>query len=161
VEKKRNQHLLLLLLIGMAASGVMAQEAKYPPLSEYLMPQVTSGATLLGRMSVDADVERRERNEKLSLRIVGVCFIALAVYITYEALLDLIRNGVATGTLLTGTSFSVPRRSHTRPLVQSASPYSVARRQRLSTAFPESHWPACPSSSCRFCHAPKRRWAMH
>ena len=39
MEKKRNQHLLLLLLIGMAASGVMAQEAKYPPLSEYLMPQ--------------------------------------------------------------------------------------------------------------------------
>jgi len=39
VEKKRNQHLLLLLLIGMAVSGVMAQEAKYPPLSEYLMPQ--------------------------------------------------------------------------------------------------------------------------
>lgn len=39
MEKKRNQHLLLLLLIGMAASGVMAQKAKYPPLSEYLMPQ--------------------------------------------------------------------------------------------------------------------------
>jgi divalent metal cation (Fe/Co/Zn/Cd) transporter len=51
---------------------------------------VTSGATLLWRMSVDADVESRERNEKLSLRIVGVCFIALSVYITYEALADLI-----------------------------------------------------------------------
>jgi divalent metal cation (Fe/Co/Zn/Cd) transporter len=54
--------------------------------------EVTSGATLLWRMSVDSDVERRERNEKLSLRIVGVCFIALAVYITYEALVDLIRK---------------------------------------------------------------------
>ena len=43
-------------------------------------------------MSVDADVESRERNEKLSLRIVGLCFIALAVYITYEALSDLIRK---------------------------------------------------------------------
>jgi hypothetical protein len=39
VEKKRYQYLLFLLLIGLAASGVMAQEAKYPPLSEYLMPQ--------------------------------------------------------------------------------------------------------------------------
>jgi len=33
--------------------------------------EVTSGATLLWKMSVDADVESRERNEKLSLRIVG------------------------------------------------------------------------------------------
>jgi len=54
--------------------------------------EVTSGTTLLWRMSVDADVASRERNEKLSLRIVGFCFIALAVYITYEALADLLRK---------------------------------------------------------------------
>jgi divalent metal cation (Fe/Co/Zn/Cd) transporter len=52
--------------------------------------EVTSGATLLWRMSVDSEVQSRERNEKLSLRIVGICFIALALYITYEALSDLI-----------------------------------------------------------------------
>jgi len=52
--------------------------------------EVTSGVTLLWRMSVDADVESRQRNEKLSLRIVGSCFIALAIYVTYEALSDLI-----------------------------------------------------------------------
>ena len=52
--------------------------------------EVTSGVTLLWRMSVDADVESRERNEKLSLSIVAICFIALALYITYEALSDLI-----------------------------------------------------------------------
>jgi hypothetical protein len=40
--------------------------------------EVKSGATLLWRMSVDADDESRERNERLSIRIVGVCFIALA-----------------------------------------------------------------------------------
>jgi divalent metal cation (Fe/Co/Zn/Cd) transporter len=51
--------------------------------------EVTSGATLLWRMSVDADVEMRERNERLSLRIVGVGFFALAVYITYESVSDL------------------------------------------------------------------------
>ena len=39
-------------------------------------------------MSVDANAERRERNEKLSLRIVGICFAALAVYIEYEAMSD-------------------------------------------------------------------------
>ena len=51
--------------------------------------EVTSGATLLWRMSVDADEESRERNERLSIRIVGVCFIALAAYVAYEAVSDL------------------------------------------------------------------------
>lgn len=54
--------------------------------------EVTSGARLLWRISVDEDAERRERNEKLSLRIVGVCFIALATYIAYEAISDLSRK---------------------------------------------------------------------
>jgi divalent metal cation (Fe/Co/Zn/Cd) transporter len=43
-------------------------------------------------MSVDADVESREPNEKLSLRTVGICFLALAVYIAYESVSDLIRK---------------------------------------------------------------------
>ncbi len=51
--------------------------------------EVTSGATLLWRMSVDADAESRERNERLSIRIVGVCFVVLAAYVTYEAISDL------------------------------------------------------------------------
>jgi divalent metal cation (Fe/Co/Zn/Cd) transporter len=52
--------------------------------------EVTSGATLLWRMSVDANQQTRERNERLSIRIVGVCFIALAVYVAYESVFDLI-----------------------------------------------------------------------
>lgn len=51
--------------------------------------EVTSGGALLWRMSVDADVQRRERSEKRALRIVGVCFLALAVYIAYESATDL------------------------------------------------------------------------
>jgi divalent metal cation (Fe/Co/Zn/Cd) transporter len=51
--------------------------------------EVTSGSVLLWRMSVDSDMGSRERNEKLSLRIVGVCFVALAVYILYESISDL------------------------------------------------------------------------
>jgi hypothetical protein len=43
-------------------------------------------------MSVDADVESREGNEKLSLRIIGVCSVALAGYIAYESVSDLIRK---------------------------------------------------------------------
>jgi divalent metal cation (Fe/Co/Zn/Cd) transporter len=54
--------------------------------------EVTSGAALLWRMSVDADVHRRERNERLALRIVGVSFVGLAVYIGYESVGDLVRR---------------------------------------------------------------------
>jgi len=54
--------------------------------------EVTSGATLLWRMSVDADEERRERNERIALRIVGLCFLALATYVAYESIGDLIRR---------------------------------------------------------------------
>ena len=52
--------------------------------------EVTSGSVLLWRMSVDADVHRRERNERRALRIVGVCFLLLAVYIGYESGADLL-----------------------------------------------------------------------
>ncbi len=52
--------------------------------------EVTSGAALLWRMSVDADAESRDRNEKFSLRIVGVCFVALAAYVLYESISDLV-----------------------------------------------------------------------
>lgn len=54
--------------------------------------EVTSGSVLLWRMSIDTDVERRERNEKLSLRIVGICFLALAAYISYESISDLVER---------------------------------------------------------------------
>ena len=51
--------------------------------------EVTSGLTLLWRMSVDADVHRRELNEKRALRIVGACFLLLAAYVAYESTSDL------------------------------------------------------------------------
>ena len=51
--------------------------------------EVTSGAALLWRMSVDADIQRRGRNERRALKVVGACFLALAVYITYESAMDL------------------------------------------------------------------------
>src|SRR6266403_2237541 len=57
--------------------------------------EVTSGAALLWRMSVDADVQRRERNERRALRIVGTCFLALAAYITYESAMDLLSKKAA------------------------------------------------------------------
>jgi divalent metal cation (Fe/Co/Zn/Cd) transporter len=52
--------------------------------------EVTSGSVLLWRMSVDADEQSRERNEKLSLRVVGICYVALAAYVGYESASDLL-----------------------------------------------------------------------
>jgi divalent metal cation (Fe/Co/Zn/Cd) transporter len=51
--------------------------------------EVTSGSALLWRMSVDADVHRRERHERRALKVVGVCFLCLAVYIANESATDL------------------------------------------------------------------------
>lgn len=52
--------------------------------------EVASGTALLWRMSVDADEFQRERNEKLSLRIVGACFLGLAAYIGLESIRELL-----------------------------------------------------------------------
>lgn len=51
--------------------------------------EVTSGTALLWRMSVDADVHRRQHNERKALRIVGACFLLLAAYIAFESGMDL------------------------------------------------------------------------
>src|SRR6266566_6105100 len=51
--------------------------------------EVTSGSVLLWRMSVDANVRERERNEKRALKVDGICFLGLAAYIAYESATDL------------------------------------------------------------------------
>src|SRR5262249_40934266 len=51
--------------------------------------EVTSGSVLLWRMWVDTNVCDRERNERRALQIVGICFLAVAAYIAYEASTDL------------------------------------------------------------------------
>ena len=52
--------------------------------------EVTSGAVLLWRLHADIDEEWRERVEAVTLRIVGVCFLALALYVGYEAISSLV-----------------------------------------------------------------------
>jgi cation diffusion facilitator family transporter len=54
--------------------------------------EVTSGAVLLWRLHADLDEEGRERVEAISLRIVGACFILLAIYVTYDSVKSLIRH---------------------------------------------------------------------
>jgi divalent metal cation (Fe/Co/Zn/Cd) transporter len=71
-------------------SGVLAGSISLIGFGIDSFIEVISGSVLLWRMSVDSDSQRRERNDKLSLRIVGVCFLALASYVGYESLSDLI-----------------------------------------------------------------------
>jgi divalent metal cation (Fe/Co/Zn/Cd) transporter len=67
------------------AAGAMAGSISLVGFGIDSFIEVTSGAALLWRMNADEDVARRERIEKLSLRTVGVCFIALAFYIAIDA----------------------------------------------------------------------------
>src|SRR5436309_9571544 len=53
--------------------------------------EVTSGAALLWRLHHDLDPSRREQVERTTLRIVGLCFVALAIYIAFESAASLIR----------------------------------------------------------------------
>jgi divalent metal cation (Fe/Co/Zn/Cd) transporter len=71
-------------------SGLMAGSISLVGFGIDSFIEVTSGTALLWRMSVDADVQSRKRNERVALRIVGACFAALAVYIGYESITDLI-----------------------------------------------------------------------
>lgn len=48
--------------------------------------ELMSGVALLWRLHGDKHADRRERLEAISLRIVGISFLALAAYVTYESL---------------------------------------------------------------------------
>ncbi len=54
--------------------------------------EVTSGTALLWRLRHDMNESRREYVEKLTLRIVGLCFLALALFVGYESVESLIHH---------------------------------------------------------------------
>jgi divalent metal cation (Fe/Co/Zn/Cd) transporter len=70
--------------------------------------EVSSGLALLWRLHQDWDEERRERVERLTLRFVGVSFVALAAYVAWDSLGALIRRErpeeSLTGIVLAGVS---------------------------------------------------------
>jgi divalent metal cation (Fe/Co/Zn/Cd) transporter len=55
--------------------------------------EVASGSAVLWRMAADTEMHRREYRERIALRIVGTCFIALALYVAAQAVRDLISRG--------------------------------------------------------------------
>jgi cation diffusion facilitator family transporter len=54
--------------------------------------ECVSGAALIWRLRSDHDHANRERHERLAVRLVGVSFLLLAIYIAYDAIHTLIRH---------------------------------------------------------------------
>jgi len=52
--------------------------------------EVTASVAAIWRLRVDADAHRRAFAERRALRVIGLCFLALAVYITVDATRSLI-----------------------------------------------------------------------
>ena len=78
---------LVAILSGLIAGSIALVGFGFDSLIE-----VTSGAALLWRLSIDVNEEKRERIEAITLRIVGVCFIALAVYVSYDSITALLNR---------------------------------------------------------------------
>lgn len=72
---------------GIAAGSIALVSFGFDSLIE-----VTSGVALLWRLQADVNEQGRERVEALSLSIVGVCFVVLAVYVSYDSVKSLIRR---------------------------------------------------------------------
>jgi divalent metal cation (Fe/Co/Zn/Cd) transporter len=54
--------------------------------------EMISGAALIWRLNHELNPERREAVEQTTLKIVGACFIALAIYILYDSGFVLLRH---------------------------------------------------------------------
>lgn len=73
-------------------AGIIAGSVSLVGFGMQSFIEVISGTALLWRMSVDADEHRRERIERITLKIVGACFLALGAYVGYEAVSNLMEK---------------------------------------------------------------------
>lgn len=119
---------MISLLAGLTAGSVSLVGFGLDSLIE-----VTSGIALLWRLDRDANESQREAVERTASRIVGWCFVALAVYVATDSLLALLRHDMPgpsrLGVLVAGVSVVV------MPLLARAK-RNVARR--LGSAALES-----------------------
>jgi divalent metal cation (Fe/Co/Zn/Cd) transporter len=78
-------------LIGIAA-GLAAGSVALIGFGIDSVIEVTSGVALLWRLHHDADHAGREQKERITLRLVGACFLALALYVAYDSLASLLTH---------------------------------------------------------------------
>ncbi len=72
------------------AAGVVAGSVALIGFGVDSVIELTASGAAQWRLRIDDDVARRERVERLSLRIIGACFLALAAYVAFESLETLI-----------------------------------------------------------------------
>ena len=78
-------------LVGLI-SGSMAGSVALVGFGLDSLIEVTSGLALLWRLAHDKNVDRRDQVERLTLRIVGSCFLLLSAYVAYDSLDSLARR---------------------------------------------------------------------
>ena len=98
---RRGQHLQYFTigwnsLEGLAAitAGLIAGSISLVGFGFDSLIEVTSGSAALWRVLSDDNEINRERVERLSLKIVGICFLALAAYIGYGAIISLVQHRI-------------------------------------------------------------------
>ena len=78
-------------LIALAA-GLLAGSIALVGFGFDSLIEVTSGALLLWRLHADVDKVKRERVEAITLKLVGVCFLVLVLYVTHDSIESLMRH---------------------------------------------------------------------
>ncbi|HET8669607.1 MAG TPA: cation transporter [Candidatus Saccharimonadales bacterium] len=76
---------LIAIIAGLLAGSIALVGFGFDSIIE-----VSSGIALLWRLHADKDERRRERAERISLRIVGCAFLALAAYVAYDSIKSLL-----------------------------------------------------------------------
>jgi divalent metal cation (Fe/Co/Zn/Cd) transporter len=80
---------IIAILAGLAAGSIALVGFGADSLIE-----VTASLTAIWRLRSDSDPGRRERSERISLRIIGALFLALAAYVAADAVESLISREV-------------------------------------------------------------------
>lgn len=73
------------------SSGLIAGSIALVSFGFDSLIEVSSGAALVWRLHMDSP-ERRERSEQIALKLVGISFLLLAAYVTYDAAKSLINR---------------------------------------------------------------------
>ncbi len=81
--------------VASVVAGLIAESISLVGFGLDSFIEVTSAAALIWRFGRDRDPVDREFAERRSLRIVGVCFLALAAYIAYDLVIALLKHGGA------------------------------------------------------------------
>ena len=78
--------------VGALVAGLLAGSVALIGFGFDSVIEVTAALAAQWRLRADLNPERRERAELSTMRVVGICFFALAVYITFDAIRTLAKR---------------------------------------------------------------------